>query len=112
MKFISTRLNAPIINFEEVVLQGLALDGGLYVPEFLPQFDEKKLIELKKLSYQDLFFEVTRHFVDSEINNSDYKKIIDKSYKNFSHNAIAPLKQLGSNHFLLELKKEINGDVG
>ena len=103
MKFISTRLNAPIINFEEVVLQGLALDGGLYVPEFLPQFDEKKLIELKKLSYQDLFFEVTRHFVDNEINPNDYKKIIDKSYKNFSHNAIAPLKQLGSNHFLLEL---------
>ena len=45
MKFISTRLNAPIINFEEVVLQGLAFDGGLYVPEFLPQFDEKKLIK-------------------------------------------------------------------
>ncbi len=103
MKFISTRLNAPIINFEEVVLQGLASDSGLYVPEFLPQFDEKKIAELKKLSYQDLFFEITRHFVDNEINSTDYKKIIEKSYRNFSHSAIAPLKQIGANHFLLEL---------
>jgi threonine synthase len=103
MKFISTRLTAPIINFEEVVLQGLASDGGLYVPEFLPQFDEKKLAELKTLSYPELFFEITRHFVDNEINIADYKKIIAKSYSNFSHNAIAPLKQLDCNHFLLEL---------
>jgi len=103
MKFISTRSLAPAINFEEVVLQGLASDGGLYVPEFLPQFDEKKLQELKKLSYQELFFEVTKHFVDNEINSADYKKIINKSYLNFAHIAIAPLKQLDSNHFLLEL---------
>lgn len=103
MKFISTRSLAPAINFEEVVLQGLASDGGLYVPEFLVQFDEKKLQELKKLSYQDLFFEVTKHFVDNEISNADYKKIINKSYLNFAHKAIAPLKQLDNNHFLLEL---------
>lgn len=41
MKFISTRLSAPILNFEDVIFQGLASDGGLYIPEFLPNFDEK-----------------------------------------------------------------------
>ncbi len=103
MKFISTRLAAPILSFEDVVLQGLASDGGLYVPEFLPKFDQKDILKMKKMSYEELFFEVTRHFVDSELDSELYKKIIKKSYQNFSHTAIAPLKQLSHNHFLLEL---------
>jgi len=103
MKFISTRLSAPILNFEDVIFQGLASDGGLYIPEFLPNFDEKKLKELRKMSYQELFFEITRIFVDNEIPNDEYKKIIEKSYATFSHQAIAPLKQLDKNHYLLEL---------
>ena len=103
MKFISTRLSAPILNFEDVIFQGLATDGGLYIPEFLPSFDEKKLKELRKMSYQELFFEITRIFVDNEIPNEEYKKIIDKTYSTFSHQAIAPLKQLDKNHYLLEL---------
>ena len=103
MKFISTRLSAPSLSFEEVVLQGLASDGGLYIPEFLPKFDEKKISQMKKMSYQELFFEVTEHFVSNEIDGETYRKIIAKSYANFSHTAIAPLKQLSENEFLLEL---------
>lgn len=63
MKFISTRLNAPSLSFEDTIFQGLASDGGLYVPDFLPQFDDKKISEFRKLSYEELFFEVTRYFV-------------------------------------------------
>lgn len=103
MKYISTRLSAPTLSFEEVVLQGLANDGGLYVPEFLPKFDEKKISQMRKMSYQELFFEITEHFIGNEIDHDTYKKIIDKSYRNFSHEAIAPLKQLSQNEFLLEL---------
>lgn len=103
MKFISTRLEAPALSFEEVVLQGLASDGGLYVPEFLPKFTAHDISKMKKMTYEELFFEVTRHFIDSEIDPETYKKIIEKSYKNFSHSAIAPLKQLSPNEFLLEL---------
>ncbi|OFW80525.1 MAG: threonine synthase [Alphaproteobacteria bacterium RIFCSPLOWO2_01_FULL_40_26] len=103
MKFISTRLSAPVLSFEEVVLQGLANDGGLYVPEFLPQFDTKKISDMKKMDYEELFFEITRHFIDSEIDEKTYREIIKKSYRNFSHSAIAPTKQLSYNHFLLEL---------
>ena len=103
MKFISTRLNAKSLSFEQVVLQGLASDGGLYIPEFLPKFSFSDISKMKKMTYQELFFEVTRHFVEGEIAQTDYQKIIEKSYQNFSHSAIAPLKQLDSNHFLLEL---------
>ncbi len=103
MKFISTRLKSPTLSFEEVVLQGLAADGGLYVPEFLPQFSQKEISKMTKMTYEELFFEVTKHFIDNEIDSKTYKEIISKSYKNFSHQAIAPLKQLDHNHFLLEL---------
>lgn len=103
MKYISTRLAAPTLSFEEVVLQGLASDGGLYVPEFLPKFSPKKMAQLRQMNYQDLFFEITSHFIGGEIDSKTYKEIINKSYKNFSHAAIAPLKQLSDNEFLLEL---------
>jgi threonine synthase len=103
MKFISTRLRAPKLSFEEVIFQGLANDGGLYVPEFLPQFDVKEISKMRKMSYQELFFEVTKPFVEGAIDFDSYKKIIEKSYTTFSHTAIAPLKQLSSNEFLLEL---------
>ena len=103
MKFISTRVSAPALNFEEVVLQGLANDGGLYVPEYLPNFNEQELVKMRKMTYEELFFEITKHFVKDEIEADTYKEIIKKSYKNFSHKAIAPSKQLSSNEFLLEL---------
>lgn len=103
MKFISTRSDAKSLNFEEVVLQGLATDGGLYIPESLPNFSSEKIRSFSKLSYEELFFEVTKYFVDGEIDDDTYKSIINKSYKNFSHAAIAPTKQLSKNEFLLEL---------
>lgn len=103
MKFISTRSNAKSLNFEEVVLQGLATDGGLYVPESLPNFSAKQIKDFSKLSYEELFFEVTKYFVDGEIDDKTYKSIINKSYKKFSHIAIAPTKQLSQNEYLLEL---------
>lgn len=103
MKYNSTRLTAPKLSFEEVVLQGLATDGGLYIPEYLPQFDVKQLSQLRELNYQELFFEITKYFVGDEIDEKTYKEIIKKSYTNFSHQAIAPLKQLSANEFLLEL---------
>ncbi len=103
MKFISTRLSSAALSFEDTIFQGLADDGGLYVPDFLPQLDEKKISELKKLNYEELFFEITRYFISDEIPAEDYKKIIKKSYQNFSHQAIAPLKQISPENFLLEL---------
>lgn len=103
MNYISTRGKAPKLNFEEVVLTGLASDGGLYVPEQLPQFSTEQIASWADLSYTELAFEIFKPFVDGEIEDADLKAIIDRSYQHFSHKAIAPLVQLTPNQWVLEL---------
>lgn len=103
MKYISTRGQAPSLSFEEVVLAGLASDGGLYVPETLPKFDQKTIASWVGLPYNELAFNIIAPFVDGEIPDKELKDIIDRSYKNFRHGAIAPLVQLGHNEWILEL---------
>ena len=103
MKFISTRGDAPILSFEEVVLTGLASDGGLYVPETMPSFSKDEIASWAGLSYQELAFNIITPFVDGEISDDDLKSIIDKAYDSFRHDAIAPLVQTGHNEWVLEL---------
>ncbi len=103
MKYISTRQNSPDLNFEEVVLQGLAVDGGLYVPEFFPRFSDAEIEDMAKLNYHDLVLKVISPFIGDEIPTQDLKEIIKKSYQGFSHAAIAPTKQLSHNEYILEL---------
>ncbi len=103
MKFISTRGDAPSLNFEEVVLAGLAADGGLYVPETLPKFSKDEIASWSGLSYQELAFNIISPFVDGEIADADLKTIIAKAYQTFRHGAIAPLVQTGRNEWVLEL---------
>lgn len=103
MKYISTRGDATPLSFEEVVLTGLAPDGGLYVPESLPTFSQEEIASWAGLSYQDLAFKIIEPFVDGEIPADDLKKIIDNSYSTFRHSAIAPMVQTGHNEWILEL---------
>lgn len=103
MKYISTRGDATPLSFEEVVLTGLAPDGGLYVPETLPTFSQEEIASWAGLSYQDLALKVISPFVDGEIPDADLKKIIDDSYTTFRHDAIAPMVQTGHNEWILEL---------
>jgi threonine synthase len=103
VKYISTRGDAPALNFEEVVLTGLATDGGLYVPESLPSFSQEEIASWAGLSYQALAFNVMSPFVAGEISDDDFKAIIDKAYSSFRHDAIAPLVQTGHNEWILEL---------
>ncbi len=103
MKFISTRGEAPVLNFEEAVLAGLASDGGLYVPETLPKFSADEIASWAGLSYQELAFKIISPFVDGEIADDDLQAIIDKAYSSFRHNAIAPMVQTGHNEWVLEL---------
>ncbi len=103
MKYISTRGRAPVLNFEDVVLTGLASDGGLYLPETLPHFSKEEISSWAGLSYQELAFKVISPFVDGEINDADLKAIIEKSYSTFRHSAIAPLVQTDQNEWILEL---------
>lgn len=103
MKYISVRGKAPDLNFEEVVLQGLASDGGLYVPEFLPEFNDSEIASMLKMDYPELVFKIIKPFIGNEIPENDLKAIITKSYVNFKHKAIAPLKQINHRQWLLEL---------
>lgn len=103
MKYISTRGQSPAVSFEEVVLTGLAPDGGLYVPEKLPVVSLQQLAAWQKLGYSDLAFEIIRLFVDGAIADADLKKMIGDSYRNFSDADVAPVKALYDNHYVMEL---------
>ncbi len=102
MKYISTRGQAPALNFEEVVLTGLAPDGGLYVPETLPEFSQEEIASWADLSYEELAFKIMAPFVSGAVSDAELKQIISEAYSTFRHNAIAPLVQTGHNEWILE----------
>jgi threonine synthase len=103
MKYISTRGRSPVCNFEQVLLTGLAPDGGLYVPESLPTFSVQEISSWSGLPYHELAFKIIKPFVDGEIPDDVLQSILYDSYKDFSHPAIAPLRMLGVNEWVLEL---------
>ncbi|WGI25884.1 threonine synthase [Halomonas alkaliantarctica] len=102
MRYISTRGQAPALSFEEVVLTGMASDGGLYVPETLPEFSREELADMAGLSYAEIAFRVMKPFVNGEIDDATFRSIVTEAYATFNHDAVLPLKQLDANHFLLE----------
>ncbi|MEP5152161.1 threonine synthase [Planktotalea sp.] len=103
MKYVSTRGEAPVLSFEEAMLTGLARDGGLYVPETIPQMSVEDMRALAGLSYEDVAFRVMRPFVGDTFTDEEFKGCIDRAYAGFGHAARAPLVQLAPNHFLMEL---------
>ncbi|MDP5056692.1 MAG: threonine synthase [Marinomonas hwangdonensis] len=103
MKYISTRGKAPTLSFGDVLLAGLANDGGLYVPETLPQFSQDEIASWASLSYQELAFKVMWPFVEGDIPADAFKGMIEEAYASFNHAAIAPMVQVGNNEWILEL---------
>ena len=103
MKYVSTRGRAPVLSFEEVLLTGLARDGGLYMPSAWPQLTSQQIAALSGQSYQDTAFAVMQPFVADDIPDEDLKRMIATAYASFGHKAVTPLKQLDSNAWLLEL---------
>ena len=103
MKYISTRGQAPAVSFEEVVLTGLAPDGGLYIPASLPAITVQQLQAWRQLSYAELAFEIIRLFVDGAIPDNKLRVMINESYAGFSNSDVAPLRHLDNNNWVLEL---------
>jgi len=85
------------------MLAGLARDGGLYVPREWPTMTKKEIRALRGKSYQEVAFEVLKHFVAGEIPDDKFKAMIDEAYATFRHPAVVPLVQTGPNDFVLEL---------
>jgi threonine synthase len=103
MNYVSTRGEAPVLTFDQVLLQGLASDGGLYLPEQLPQWDKETLRAWRKLSYADLAVEVMWPFVEGTIERPIFQQLVSETYASFRHLAIAPLIQLETNLWVQEL---------
>ncbi|WP_338469673.1 threonine synthase [Niallia sp. XMNu-256] len=103
MKYISTRGNVNKIGFIDTVLMGLATDGGLLVPEKIPQISEEKLEAMSKLSYQELAYEIISYYVDGEIPETELKELINKSYGTFRSHEVTPVVKLKDNLYVLEL---------
>jgi threonine synthase len=103
VQYVSTRGEAPELGFEDVLLTGLARDGGLYVPKSWPQVSADELRGLRGRSYQDAAFHVVSKFTGGAIPEADLKQMIAEAYATFGHPAVTPLKQMDSNQWLLEL---------
>ncbi len=103
MKYISTRGQAPALGFTDVLLAGLAPDGGLYVPETWPQLTHDEMLGLRGSSYAEIAFAVIKPFTGGEIEDAQLRAMIDEAYATFAHKAVVPLKQLDANHWLMEL---------
>lgn len=103
MKYVSTRGKAPVLGFEDVLLTGLARDGGLYVPEAWPLLSQSEIAELAGQPYEAVALSVMRPFVGGEIGDGDFRAIIDEAYGTFRHRTVAPLVQIGPSDWILEL---------
>ena len=111
MKYISTRGCSPKLAFSEVLLGGLAPDGGLYLPEHYPKFTNDELNKMRGMTYQDLAFYIFEKFID-DIPSNDLKEIVNKTYSadifSFAREEqkaedITPTLKLKNNLFLLSL---------
>jgi threonine synthase len=113
MKYISTRGQSPALSFSEILLGGLAPDGGLYLPEQYPQFSDADLTAMRGMNYRELAFAILSRLVDdSDIPHCDLKAIIDKTYRaevygfaraGQSAEDITPTLKLEENLYLLSL---------
>ena len=103
MKYSSTRGLQQNLSYNEVLLQGLARDGGLFIPNELPVFTNDELKKMSNLEYTELAAFIINQFSSKCINYNDLLEICKKTYKNFNGKDIAPLKDIGSNNYILEL---------
>jgi threonine synthase len=85
------------------MLSGLARDGGLYVPESLPVMGADEIAAMAGCEYSEIAYRVTRPFVGDAIAEAEYRAIVDHTYAVFDHAAVAPMKALGPNHWVMEL---------
>ncbi|WP_296571929.1 threonine synthase [Phreatobacter sp.] len=103
MRYISTRGEAPVLDFPDALLAGLARDGGLYVPETWPALTPEAIASLSGQPYAEVAKRVLAPFVDGAIARGDLERMIDEAYAGFRHPAVTPLVQLSASEWVLEL---------
>ncbi len=103
MKFISTRGAAPSVGFIDALLAGLAPDGGLYAPEVWPTLTREEIAAFACAPYARVAADILGRFAGDEIAPDVMAHICEEAYATFCHGAVAPLRQLSHDRFLLEL---------
>ena len=103
MRYLSTRGDAPVLGFEEVLLAGLASDGGLYLPETWPRLDADALRAMRGLSYAGIAARVVHPFVEDWMEPDELLAMTADAYAAFDHPAVTPMIQTGDDDWLLEL---------
>ncbi|MFM9489457.1 threonine synthase [Pseudomonas monachiensis] len=103
MRYVSTRNSAVQVDFEQVVLSGIAEDGGLFVPLELPLFEAQDIANWSTLPYDELAYRVISPFVGEAIPETDLKRMLKEAGSQFSHRSLAPLHQVDRNEWVLEL---------
>jgi threonine synthase len=103
LRYISTRGSAPALAFDEVLLAGLARDGGLYLPESWPRLEAADLRALAGRPYAEAAVRVMTPFLGGRIAEGDFAAMAEAAYATFRHAAVAPLRQLDAGTWLMEL---------
>ena len=103
MRYLSTRGAATASGFGDILLTGLAEDGGLFMPASWPRFEPATIASFAGRPYAEVAFEVIRPFVGGEIADAELTAVCQAAYRTFAHPAVAPLRQLSANLWVLEL---------
>jgi threonine synthase len=101
--YVSTRGAAPVLGFADVLLAGLARDGGLYLPERWPLLADGALARLAEAPYAEVAVEVMWPFVEGSLDRDDFTAIVGDAYATFDAPEVTPLTDLGDGTWLLEL---------
>ncbi|MHB1155292.1 MAG: threonine synthase [Phycisphaerales bacterium] len=111
MRYVSTRGQTPAQTFEDVLLTGLARDGGLFVPQSWPTITADQLRAMRGKTYSDIAFTVMQPFVAGSgggsggggIDDATLGRIITEAYATFDHHLVAPLVEIDPNRWVMEL---------
>ncbi len=103
MNYISTRGEASPLDFEDVLLAGLARDGGLFVPETWPALSPETIESVAGKSFAEVAVEVVMPFTGGAISRADLTQMANDAYARFDHPDVTPLTQIDENRWILEL---------
>lgn len=103
MNYISTRGRAASLDFEAVLMAGLARDGGLYSPESWTQHAQQDIASIAGRRYADVAAQLMQPLIGQAMSAEEFTQLVDAAYRDFDHAATVPLVQLGSNLWVLEL---------
>ena len=103
MRYKSTRGNCPEVSFSEVLLGGLAPDGGLYMPTDFPFFSQEEIHSWSELKFYEIAVKVLYPYVEEEIEEIVFEKLVKEAYSSFDTEDVVALQPIEENRWVLEL---------